>query len=136
MQHYKAQAHIHSLNGKMDEITVLEKVGDVIIRLPPCDILAEYRNAFRYDRCLIRRRLNSLHYHKDKKFEDVAVCIKIFSVFLQNFFQGSQRPCDCFCNGSSVNAESAAYFRVRFTVKIKFCNQILLPLIELLYRFM
>ena len=28
MQHYKAQAHIHSLNGKMDEITVLEKVGD------------------------------------------------------------------------------------------------------------
>ena len=25
---YKAQAHIHSLNGKMDEITVLEKVGD------------------------------------------------------------------------------------------------------------
>lgn len=28
MQHYKVQAHIHSLNGKMDEITVLEKVGD------------------------------------------------------------------------------------------------------------
>lgn len=28
MQHYKAQAHIHSLNGKMDEITVLKKVGD------------------------------------------------------------------------------------------------------------
>lgn len=28
MQHYKAQAHIHSLNGKMNEITVLEKVGD------------------------------------------------------------------------------------------------------------
>lgn len=25
---YKVQAHIHSLNGKMDEITVLEKVGD------------------------------------------------------------------------------------------------------------
>ena len=31
MQHYKVQAHIHSLNGKMDEITVLEKVGDTFI---------------------------------------------------------------------------------------------------------
>lgn len=25
---FKAQAHIHSLKGEMDEITVLEKVGD------------------------------------------------------------------------------------------------------------
>ena len=25
---YKAQAHIHSLDGEMDEISVLEKVGD------------------------------------------------------------------------------------------------------------
>ena len=25
---FKAQAHIHSLNGKMDEITVLKKVGE------------------------------------------------------------------------------------------------------------
>lgn len=25
---YKAQAHIHSLDGEMDEITVLEKVGN------------------------------------------------------------------------------------------------------------
>ena len=25
---YKAMAHIHSLNGEMAEITVLEKVGD------------------------------------------------------------------------------------------------------------
>ena len=89
MQHYKAQAHIHSLNGKMDEITVLEKVGDVIIRLPPCDIRAEYRNAFRYDRCLIRCRLNSLHYHKDKKFEDVAVCIRIFQFFCKIFFRAA-----------------------------------------------
>ena len=28
MKTYKTQAHIHSLNGKMEEITVLEKVGD------------------------------------------------------------------------------------------------------------
>ena len=28
MTPFKTQAHIHSLNGKMDEITVLEKVGD------------------------------------------------------------------------------------------------------------
>ena len=27
MTPFKAQAHIHSLDGKMDEITVLEKVG-------------------------------------------------------------------------------------------------------------
>lgn len=25
---YKIQAHIHSLNGKMDEITIIDKVGD------------------------------------------------------------------------------------------------------------
>ena len=25
---FKAQAHIHSLDGKMDEITVLDKVGE------------------------------------------------------------------------------------------------------------
>ena len=28
MNGYKAMAHIHSLNGKMAEITVLEEVGD------------------------------------------------------------------------------------------------------------
>ena len=28
MTPFKTQAHIHSLNGKMDEITVLKKVGD------------------------------------------------------------------------------------------------------------
>lgn len=28
MKAYKAMAHIHSLNGEMQEITVLEKVGD------------------------------------------------------------------------------------------------------------
>ena len=28
MKPYKSQAHIHSLNGKMEEITILEKVGD------------------------------------------------------------------------------------------------------------
>ena len=28
MKPYKSQAHIHSLNGKMEEITVLDKVGD------------------------------------------------------------------------------------------------------------
>ena len=28
MKPYKTQAHIHSLNGKMAEITVLDKVGD------------------------------------------------------------------------------------------------------------
>ena len=28
MTPFKTQAHIHSLNGKMDEITVLEKVGE------------------------------------------------------------------------------------------------------------
>lgn len=28
MTAYKTQAHIHSLDGAMDEITVLEKVGD------------------------------------------------------------------------------------------------------------
>ena len=28
MTPFKAQAHIHSLDGKMDEITVLEKVGE------------------------------------------------------------------------------------------------------------
>lgn len=28
MKPYKTQAHIHSINGRMDEITVLEKVGD------------------------------------------------------------------------------------------------------------
>ena len=25
---YKKQAHIHSLNGKMDEITIIDKIGD------------------------------------------------------------------------------------------------------------
>lgn len=28
MKPYKTQARIHSLNGKEDEITVLEKIGD------------------------------------------------------------------------------------------------------------
>lgn len=28
MVHFKTLAHIHSLNGDMDEITVLNKVGD------------------------------------------------------------------------------------------------------------
>ena len=28
MKPYKSQAHIHSLNGKIEEITILEKVGD------------------------------------------------------------------------------------------------------------
>ena len=28
MTPFKAQAHIHSLNGKMDEITILKKVGE------------------------------------------------------------------------------------------------------------
>ena len=28
MKEYKAMAHIHSLNGEMAEITVLEEVGD------------------------------------------------------------------------------------------------------------
>ena len=28
MKPYKTQAHIHSLNGKMEEINVLEKVED------------------------------------------------------------------------------------------------------------
>ena len=28
MTPFKTQAHIHSLNGKMDEITVLKKVGE------------------------------------------------------------------------------------------------------------
>ena len=28
MKPYKSQAHIHSLNGEMDEITIIDKVGD------------------------------------------------------------------------------------------------------------
>ena len=28
MKPFKTQAHIHSLDGKMDEITVLEEIGD------------------------------------------------------------------------------------------------------------
>lgn len=28
MKTYKTQAHIHSLNGGMDEITIIDKVGD------------------------------------------------------------------------------------------------------------
>ena len=28
MKPYKSQAHIHSLNGEIDEITIIEKVGD------------------------------------------------------------------------------------------------------------
>ncbi len=28
MTAFKTQAHIHSLDGKMDEITILEQVGD------------------------------------------------------------------------------------------------------------
>lgn len=28
MKPYKTQAHIHSLNGEIQEITILEKVGD------------------------------------------------------------------------------------------------------------
>lgn len=28
MKPYKSQAHIHSLNGKMEEITILKKIGD------------------------------------------------------------------------------------------------------------
>ena len=28
MKPFQTQAHIHSLNGKMDEITILEQVGD------------------------------------------------------------------------------------------------------------
>lgn len=27
MKPYKSQAHIHSLNGEMDEITIIDKVG-------------------------------------------------------------------------------------------------------------
>ena len=33
---FKAQAHIHSLNGKIDEITVLKKVGEN-------DYIADYK---------------------------------------------------------------------------------------------
>ena len=36
MTPFKAQAHIHSLNGKMDEITVLKKVGEN-------DYIADYK---------------------------------------------------------------------------------------------
>lgn len=28
MKPYKATAHIHSLNGEMDEVTIIDKVGD------------------------------------------------------------------------------------------------------------
>lgn len=28
MKPHKTQAHIHSLNGEMDEITIIDKVGD------------------------------------------------------------------------------------------------------------
>ena len=28
MTPYKAQAHIHSLDGQMDEVTIIDKVGD------------------------------------------------------------------------------------------------------------
>ena len=28
MEPYKATAHIHSLNGEMDEVTIIDKVGD------------------------------------------------------------------------------------------------------------
>ena len=28
MKPYKTTAHIHSLNGEMDEITIIDKVGD------------------------------------------------------------------------------------------------------------
>ena len=28
MKPYKSLAHIHSLNGEMDEITIIDKVGD------------------------------------------------------------------------------------------------------------
>ena len=36
MKPYKSQAHIHSLNGEIDEITIIEKVGDN-------DYIVEYR---------------------------------------------------------------------------------------------
>ena len=28
MKPYKSLAHIHSLNGEMDEITIIDKIGD------------------------------------------------------------------------------------------------------------
>ena len=36
MKPYKSLAHIHSLNGEIDEITIIEKVGDN-------DYIVEYR---------------------------------------------------------------------------------------------
>ena len=36
MKPYKSQAHIHSLNGEIDQITIIEKVGDN-------DYIVEYR---------------------------------------------------------------------------------------------
>ena len=37
MKPYKSQAHIHSLNGEIDEITIIEKVGDN-------DYIVEYKD--------------------------------------------------------------------------------------------
>lgn len=57
MKPYKTQAHIHSLNGKMEEITVLEKVGDN-------DYIVDYKGVkchalFNWFNCTRRRRLHN-----------------------------------------------------------------------------
>ena len=39
MKPFKTQAHIYSLDGKMDEITVLEKTGDNQYLVDYCGVL-------------------------------------------------------------------------------------------------
>lgn len=38
MKPYKSLAHIHSLNGEMDEITIIDKIGDN-------DYIVDYKGA-------------------------------------------------------------------------------------------
>ena len=54
---YKAMAHIHSLNGEMAEITVLEEVGNN-------DYIVDYKGVkchalFNWFNCTRRRRLHN-----------------------------------------------------------------------------
>ena len=57
MKPYKSLAHIHSRNGEMDEITIIDKIGDN-------DYIVDYKGVkchalFNWFNCTRRRRLHN-----------------------------------------------------------------------------
>lgn len=56
MKPYKIQAHIHSLNGEMDEITIIDKVsfekditGRTIVQFSPLQLPVRYLSNLAFD---------------------------------------------------------------------------------------